>query len=156
MSRLRGALLKYCPYLRNPQKNWSVRTRAATLGLAQVAARLDDRSGLPTAGRRAVCLDSKPCGLDWSYDLLSEWERRLQLARRQSALSWELRTALSFARLRIAQHRVGDAQDLLAPVHRRFTEGFGTSDLRAARAVLESTQSAQTGANIRSEGKPLR
>jgi predicted ATPase len=71
-------------------------------------------------------------------------------------LSWELRTALSFARLRIAQHRVGDAQDLLAPVHRRFTEGFGTSDLRAARAVLESTQSAQTGANIRSGGKPLR
>jgi predicted ATPase/DNA-binding winged helix-turn-helix (wHTH) protein len=65
-------------------------------------------------------------------------QRSLDLARQQDALSWELRTALSFARLRIGQDRLTDAQDLLGPVYSRFTEGFGTSDLRAARAILKS------------------
>jgi predicted ATPase len=65
-------------------------------------------------------------------------QRSLDLARQQAALSWELRTALSFARLRIGQERLSDAQDLLAPVYGKFTEGFGTSDLRSARGILES------------------
>src|SRR5271163_4542942 len=47
---------------------------------------------------------------------------------------------LSFAQLRIGQDRLGDAQELLAPVYSRFTEGFGTSDLQSARAILESLQ----------------
>jgi hypothetical protein len=64
----------------------------------------------------------------------------LELARQQTALSWELRTALSLARLRIRQNRLSDAQGLLAPVYNKFTEGFGTSDLRSARAILESRQ----------------
>jgi hypothetical protein len=64
----------------------------------------------------------------------------LELPRAQSALSWELRTALSFARLRITQDRPGDAHQLLAPVYGRFTEGFDTLDLRSARAVLQSLQ----------------
>ena len=53
--------------------------RAATLGLAQVAARLDDRFGLLTAGRRTALPRQQTlrATLDWSYDLLSEWERRL-------------------------------------------------------------------------------
>jgi predicted ATPase/DNA-binding winged helix-turn-helix (wHTH) protein len=67
-------------------------------------------------------------------------QRSLELARQQAALSWELRTALSLARLRIRQDRLGDAQELLAPVFGKFTEGFGTSDLRSARAILESPQ----------------
>jgi non-specific serine/threonine protein kinase len=52
--------------------------RAATLGLAQVA-RLDDRFGLLTAGRRTALPRQQTlrATLDWSYDLLSEWERRL-------------------------------------------------------------------------------
>jgi non-specific serine/threonine protein kinase len=53
--------------------------RAASLGLAQVAARLDDRFGLLTAGRRTALPRQQTlrATLDWSYELLSEWERRL-------------------------------------------------------------------------------
>jgi hypothetical protein len=64
----------------------------------------------------------------------------LELARQQSALAWELRTAVSLARLRISQDRPGDAHQFLAPVYNKFTEGFGTSDLRAAKAILQSLQ----------------
>jgi non-specific serine/threonine protein kinase len=53
--------------------------RAATLGVAQVAARLDDRFGLLTAGRRTALPRQRTlrATLDWSYDLLPEWEQRL-------------------------------------------------------------------------------
>jgi hypothetical protein len=60
----------------------------------------------------------------------------LDMARQQGALSWELRSAMSAARLLQAQGRVGEARDLLAPVHARFTEGFGTADLVAASRLL--------------------
>jgi predicted ATPase/DNA-binding winged helix-turn-helix (wHTH) protein len=61
----------------------------------------------------------------------------LEVAREQDALSWELRAALSFARLRVRQDRQDDARCLLAPVYERFTEGFETRDLRSARALLK-------------------
>ena len=59
------------------------------------------------------------------------------IAREQGALSWELRIALSLARLRMAQGRQGEVRQLLAPVYDRFTEGFDTPDLRAARTLLD-------------------
>jgi predicted ATPase/DNA-binding winged helix-turn-helix (wHTH) protein len=65
----------------------------------------------------------------------------LEVAREQDALSWELRAALSFARLRVSQDRRDEAQQLLAPVYNRFTEGFETPDLRSARAMLQSLSS---------------
>jgi predicted ATPase len=65
----------------------------------------------------------------------------LEVAREQDALSWELRTALSFARLRVRQDRQDDARQLLAPVYNRFTEGFETPDLRSASAMLQSRPS---------------
>ena len=58
------------------------------------------------------------------------------MARRQGALSWELRAATSLARLWRGQQRVDQARKLLAPVYRRFTEGFATADLIAAKALL--------------------
>jgi predicted ATPase/DNA-binding winged helix-turn-helix (wHTH) protein len=61
----------------------------------------------------------------------------LAVARAQGALFWELRAARSFARLRISQGRETEAREVLAPVYERFTEGFETVDLRAARAILE-------------------
>lgn len=61
----------------------------------------------------------------------------LALARRQSALSWELRTAISLARLRRTQGRAGEAHDLLESVYGRFTEGFQTADLLAAKSLLD-------------------
>lgn len=62
----------------------------------------------------------------------------LEVARQQGALSLELRSALSLARLRIKQDRHSDARLLLAPVYDRFTEGFETADLRSARALCET------------------
>jgi predicted ATPase/DNA-binding winged helix-turn-helix (wHTH) protein len=67
-------------------------------------------------------------------------QRSLELARQHGALSWELRTALSIARLRIGQDRLRDARETLAPVYGKFTEGFATLDVRSARAILQSLQ----------------
>jgi predicted ATPase len=60
-----------------------------------------------------------------------------QTAREQGALFWELRVALSVARLRVSQGRHHEARPPLASVYDRFTEGFATADLQAARTMLE-------------------
>jgi predicted ATPase len=60
-----------------------------------------------------------------------------QIAREQGALFWELRVALSVARLRVSQGRQHEARAPLASVYDRFIEGFATADLRAARTLLE-------------------
>jgi len=62
----------------------------------------------------------------------------LALARQQDALFWELRAAISFARFRAAQDRPSDARQILAPVYERFTDGFETPDLRAAKEILDA------------------
>jgi predicted ATPase/DNA-binding winged helix-turn-helix (wHTH) protein len=61
----------------------------------------------------------------------------LELAKRQSALGWELRTAVALARLWSSSGRARDATSLLGPIYANFTEGFGTSDLIAAKRLLE-------------------
>jgi tetratricopeptide (TPR) repeat protein len=66
------------------------------------------------------------------------FRQAIQVAREQGALSWELRTALSFARLKMGQDREDDARQILEPVYNQFTEGFETVDLRSARAMLQS------------------
>jgi predicted ATPase len=53
-------------------------------------------------------------------------------------LSWELRTATSLARLLQDQSRSADALTLLQSVYDRFTEGFATADLRAAKTLLDA------------------
>ena len=60
-----------------------------------------------------------------------------ELAREQGALFWELRVALSLARFRVSQGRRHEARAPLASVYDRFTEGFATADLQAARTLLE-------------------
>jgi predicted ATPase/DNA-binding winged helix-turn-helix (wHTH) protein len=57
-------------------------------------------------------------------------------ARRHGALSWELRAAMSLARLRRNQGRTGEGSMLLAAVYDRFTEGFATADLERAKALI--------------------
>jgi tetratricopeptide (TPR) repeat protein len=59
-----------------------------------------------------------------------------QMAREQGALFWELRAALSVARLRVSQGRAHEARAQLASVYDRFTEGFATADIQAARTLL--------------------
>ena len=64
------------------------------------------------------------------------FQQALEWARRQGALSWELRCATSLARLWRDQARGKPAHELLAAVFDRFTEGFATSDLKAAKALI--------------------
>ncbi len=63
-------------------------------------------------------------------------QRALELARRQCALAWELRTATSLGQLWQAQGRRAEAAALVGAVYGRFSEGWDTADLRAARALL--------------------
>ena len=69
------------------------------------------------------------------------FERALSVARQQQAKSWELRAAMSLARLWCDQGKVQEARELLAPVYGRFTEGFDTRDLKEAIALLEELAS---------------
>ena len=61
----------------------------------------------------------------------------LDWARRQEVPSWELRTALSLARRLGKQGRRREGTDLLAPIYGRFVEGFGSADLRQAKALMD-------------------
>ena len=65
------------------------------------------------------------------------FDRALAVARQQQAKSWELRAAMSLARLWRDQGKVQQARELLAPVYGWFTEGFDTLDLKEAKALLE-------------------
>jgi predicted ATPase len=69
------------------------------------------------------------------------FRRALDIARKQQAKSWELRTATSYARLMRKQGRARQAQDLLAPIYGWFTEGFDTLDLKEAKALLDELAS---------------
>jgi predicted ATPase len=68
---------------------------------------------------------------------LAYFECALAVARKQRAKSWELRAAMSMARLWRDQGKRDDARDLLAPVYGWFTEGFDTLDMKEAKALLE-------------------
>jgi predicted ATPase/DNA-binding winged helix-turn-helix (wHTH) protein len=65
------------------------------------------------------------------------FRQALDEARRQEALSWELRAATSLARSLSHQGRTADAFACLRPIYDRFTEGFGTADLIAAKQLLD-------------------
>jgi predicted ATPase/DNA-binding winged helix-turn-helix (wHTH) protein len=75
--------------------------------------------------------------------------RALDVARQQGALFWELRSALGLARLRVRQGRRDDVRPILAPVYDKFTEGFDTADMLAARAMLESAPPRYIGAPMK-------
>jgi predicted ATPase len=72
---------------------------------------------------------------DASVEAEHFFRQALDLASRQDALSWELRVATSLARLWRDQGRYAHAAVLLQPVYDRFTEGFDTADLKAAKAL---------------------
>jgi tetratricopeptide (TPR) repeat protein len=64
------------------------------------------------------------------------FERALTVARQQQAKCWELRAAVSLARLWHSQGEVQEARELLAPVYGWFTKGFDTRDLKEPKALL--------------------
>jgi predicted ATPase len=88
--------------------------------------RLKGKRLLGTQGAATAAEDHFRQALDW--------------ARRQGALSLELRAATSLARLLRDQGRSADAVALLQPVYDRFTEGFNTADLKAAKALLDDSR----------------
>jgi predicted ATPase/DNA-binding winged helix-turn-helix (wHTH) protein len=69
--------------------------------------------------------------------------RAIDLARAQTALSWELRPATDLARLWRHQGRLNAARTLLSDVHGRFVEGHATADLRAAKDLLHALEAGQ-------------
>ena len=73
------------------------------------------------------------------------FEHALAVARQQQAKSWELRAAMSLARLWRDQGKPQQARELLAPVYGWFTEGFDTRDLKDAKALLEELASRPLG-----------
>jgi predicted ATPase len=73
------------------------------------------------------------------------FERALAVARQQQAKSWELRAAMSMARLWRDQGKRDEARDLLAPVYSWFTEGFDTRDLKEAKMLLDELRFPNPG-----------
>jgi predicted ATPase len=69
------------------------------------------------------------------------FERALSVARAQQAKSWELRAAMSMARMWRDQGKHKQAHDLLAPFYGWFTEGFATLDLKQAKVLLDALAS---------------
>ena len=68
------------------------------------------------------------------------FRQALDWARRQGALSWELRAATSPARLLLDRGRSTEAMAVLQPVYDRFTEGFDTADLKTAKALIDALE----------------
>jgi predicted ATPase len=67
----------------------------------------------------------------------ASYREAVAIAQQQSAKLWELRAAISLARLGRDQGKRSEARDQLAPVYGWFTEGFGTPVLQEAKALLE-------------------
>ena len=87
-----------------------------------------------TGSRGEVLLARSP---DDQAEAEACFQRSLEVARRQSARSWELRAAMSLGKLRHGRGDRAGATQLLARVIERFTQGFETPDLRDARALLQ-------------------
>jgi predicted ATPase len=66
----------------------------------------------------------------------ASFRKAINVAQHQSAKTWELRAAMSLARLWRDQGKTVEARELLAPVYGWFTEGFDTRDLKDAKALL--------------------
>src|SRR6516165_9829340 len=75
----------------------------------------------------------------------ASFRKAINVAQHQSAKTWELRAAMSLARLWRDQGKVRQARELLAPVYGWFTEGFDTRDLKEAKALLEELAAAPAG-----------
>jgi len=71
------------------------------------------------------------------------YRRTIAVARQQSTKLWELRAAMSLARLWRDQGKRAEAHALLAPVYSWFTEGVGSPVLQAARALLDALAAAR-------------
>ncbi len=65
-------------------------------------------------------------------------QQSLELSRKQCALGWELRAAVTLGGLWQESGRPGDARALIEPLYRRYEEGLDSTDLVAARRLLNA------------------
>ncbi len=82
-------------------------------------------------------MDPQLWGPDWMHISPKAGSLFHATSQQQQAKSWELRAAMSLARLWRDQGKVRQAGELLGPVYGWFTEGFDTRDLKEAKALLE-------------------
>ena len=120
--RLKGELL----LKRHAQESGTDHTGEAQSG-QRSRRRPDKKSSLPIASR---IVDSKAAQAQKCF------ERAIEVARKQSAKSFELRATMSLARLLASQGRRDEARMMLADIYNWFTEGFDTPDLKDAKALL--------------------
>jgi predicted ATPase/DNA-binding winged helix-turn-helix (wHTH) protein len=102
------------------------------------AERIDERwcmAELLRIKARLIMLENGPGAARAAEDGL---QRALEWARRQHALSWELRCATDLAQLWHEQDRTDPAHELLARVYGRFAEGFDSADLKVAKRLLSA------------------
>jgi predicted ATPase len=72
-------------------------------------------------------------------DAMKHFQLSLEWSRRQETLSWELRTAISLARLHSQDEHPNTSRNLLRTVYAKFTEGHTSADLAVARRILDET-----------------
>ena len=126
------------PARRGHMGGWARSRRAAPAGRGpggdgrQWAARLLSRGCI---GSRGSCCCGRPSRMRPGEAC---FQQALAIARRQQAKSWELRAAMSLARLWQRQGKRDEASELLAAIYGWFTEGFDTADLQDARALLDA------------------
>ena len=110
------------------------------LRLLAEALRACEASGTGRPARRGVSAPGGAAAAPGRPDAAQAeacFQQALAVARRQQAKSWELRAAMSLARLWQQQGKRAEARALLAPIYGWFTEGFDTADLQEAKALLE-------------------
>ena len=134
-------MIRYAPFLGDiAQGLGSAGNAARGLELIDEALanveRTDERWSLPELLRikGELLLQARP---DARGEAIAQFEAGLDWSRRQGALSWELRCATSLAQVWQEQGDAGHARTLLSGVYGRFTEGFGTADLQAAKRLLD-------------------
>jgi predicted ATPase len=137
-------------------------------GLAEVLASSGEVDGAKAAANEAIALADRGNNYWWLPEALrvkagvllvttpgasSQAEdlfcRAMDLSHKQHALAWELRAAMGLARLLRDQGRTADALAVLKPVYNRFTEGFDTTDLKGAKALLDDLQTFERGLDHR-------
>jgi predicted ATPase len=127
--------------LRGLQADAQLATGKPEAALASVAAglkALEKTGGAPTeAELHRLRGEALLAGAGTVSEAETAMQQSIAVARRQNAKSWELRGAMSLARLRRQQGRPQEAAALLAPVYGWFNEGFDTADLKEAKALLD-------------------
>jgi adenylate cyclase len=118
----------------------SVGARGIQSGLPCLRAETYQKAGQPDEGLAALALAEAGAA---ASEAETCFERAIEIARRQKAKSLELRTVMSLARLWHGQGKTAEAYQMLADIYGWFTEGFDTTDLQEARALLDELSDKQ-------------